>query len=129
MLPCLLSIKVFAGGSSLHSSLLTYIQDVSQALIQSFAWFPLSLHGFFRIDIGTRCSICTALLQVLYAEVIPLTFWELQSGSPSGRSCLPNTTRYLYGRTPHLRGTASPLCSHEVVSYMLRCWLYETVLK
>lgn len=80
-----LCLHTFRRLSFLHLS----IWDVSQALTLPFACFPLPLHWFFRIDIRTRCSICTALLQVLYAEVIPPTFWDCSQDLPVGDQACP----------------------------------------
>lgn len=80
-----LCLHTFRRLSFLHFS----IWDVFQALSPPFACFPLSLHCFFRIDIKTWCSICAALLQVLYAEVIPLTFWDCSQDLPVGDHACP----------------------------------------
>lgn len=98
--------------------------NVSQALTWPFGCFLLSLHCFFRIDIRNRCSICTALQQVLYAEVIPLTFWDCCQDFPVEHHACPTLPGICVWRTPRLRGPAKPLCSHGMVSYvkMLVMW-------
>lgn len=86
--PIHLCLHTFRRLSFLHFS----VWDVSQALTQPFACSPLSLHCFFRIE----------KVQYLYSPPAgavcrgnPPDLLGLQSGSPRGRSCLPNTTRHL----------------------------------
>lgn len=105
-----LCLHTFRRLSFLHFS----VWDVSQALTQPFACFPLSLHCFS----GLTSGLGAVFVQPSAGAVCrgnPLDLLGLQSGSPSGRSCLPNTTRHLCGRITHLRGTVKLLCSRGVV--------------
>lgn len=115
--PRYLPIKVFAGGSSLHSSLLTYIQEIKLLTFLSAGCFPS-----FDTAICSFSSVPSLFFQDWHQDSVqylysppagpvcrgnPPDLLGLQSGSPSGRSCLPNTARHLC-MAEHLISEAQP---------------------